>query len=88
MSTQTALKQSKVLTFVVIGIFLWLLLTLVRVASAFDLTAVSASDFIGRNALGGVVGVVVMLILLGVLVALLGELMETDPLPDTWPPSE
>jgi hypothetical protein len=88
MSIQTALKQSKVLTFVVIGIFRWLLLTLIRVASAFDWTAVSAADFIGRNALGGVVGVIVMLILLGVLVTLFGELMESDPLPDTWPPSE
>ena len=88
MSIQTALKQSKVLTFVVIGIFLWLLLTLIRVASVFDWTAVSAADFIGRNALGGVVGVIVMLILLGVLVTLFGELMESDPLPDTWPPSE
>jgi len=88
MGTQTALKQSKVLTFVIAGIFLWMLLTLIRVATAFDWTAVSAADFIGRNALGGVVGVLVMLILLGVMITLFGELTETEPLPDTWPPSE
>ncbi len=88
MGLRTALQQSKILAFVVAAVFVWLLLGLIRVATAFNWYAVSAGDFLGRNALGGIAGIVVLLVLLGVLIALYGELSETEPTPDTWPPSE
>jgi len=88
MGLKTALQQSKILTFAVLAAFVWLLLGLIRVATMFDWYAVTPADFLGRNAIGGVVGVVVLLVILGVLVALYSELSETGPTPDTWPPSE
>ncbi len=88
MSLRTALENSKILTFAVAAIFAWVTFTLFQVATAFNWYAVSPSAFLGRNALGGISGVVVMLILLGVMIALFAEFSETEPKPDTWPPSE
>lgn len=88
MGLRTALENSKILTFGVVAVFAWVLLTTIRVATAFNWYAVSLSEFLGRHALGGVAGVVVMLIILGVAIRLFAELGETDPKPDTWPPSE
>lgn len=88
MGLRTALETSKILTFTVAAIFVWVLLATFRVATAFDWYAVSTSGFLGRNALGGIAGLVVMLVLLGVMLALFAELTETEPAPDAWPPSE
>jgi len=88
MGLRTSLQQSKILAFAMAAILVWLLLGLIRVATSFNWYAVGAGDFLGRNALGGIAGVVVLLVLLGVLVALYGELSESEPTPDTWPPSE
>ncbi|MEF8782804.1 MAG: hypothetical protein V5A39_07370 [Haloarculaceae archaeon] len=89
MSSRTALKQSKILTFAVLAAFVWLLFGLLRVATAFNWYEFSgAADFLGRNAVGGIVGVLVLVVLLSVLVVLYSELSSADPTPDTWPPSE
>jgi apolipoprotein N-acyltransferase len=88
MGSQIALRQSKILTFVVVAAFVWLLFGLLRVATAFDWYAVGAADFLGRNAVGGVLGVLVLAVVLGVLVVLYSELSSAGPTPDTWPPSE
>lgn len=89
MGSRTALKQSKILTFSVLVAFVWLLFGLLRVATAFNWYAVSGvTDFLGRNAIGGIVGVLVLVVLLGVLVALYSELSSVEPTPDTWPPAE
>lgn len=77
-----------ILTFAVAVVFVWVSLTLVRVATAFNWYAVSSSAFLGRNAMGGLAGMVVMLILLGVMIALFVELTESESTPDPWPPSE
>lgn len=88
MGLRTALQQSKILTFAVIAVFVWLLLGLYRIATTFDWFAISTADFIGRHVLGGVVGVIALLILLGVLTLLFAELSESEPTPETWPPAE
>jgi len=88
MSLRTALQQSKILTFVVLGSFIWLGATLFQVAASFDWLAFGNGDFLGVNATGGIAGVVVLAVVLGVLVVLYSEVTETDPAPQSWPPSE
>jgi hypothetical protein len=88
MGLRTALDQSKLLTFVALGAFVWLLLTLLDVAGEIDVFAAGSTDFVGFNATAGIAGIVVLAVVLGVLVALYSEITETDPAPETWPPSE
>ncbi|WP_420181813.1 hypothetical protein ACNO8S_09070 [Haloarcula sp. KBTZ06] len=87
MTLRTAVRQSKILTFVVLGAFVWLLLTLFEVLSTIDL-ATGTATFVGQNALGGIAGVLVLTIVLGALVVLYSEITESDPAPQSWPPSE
>ena len=87
MTLRTAVQQSKILTFVVLGAFVWLLLTLFAVASTIDLTTGTAT-FVGQNALGGIAGVLVLTIVLGALVVLYSEIPEVDPAPQSWPPAD
>lgn len=87
MTLRTAVRQSKILTFVVLGAFVWLLLTLFEVLSTIDL-ATGTATYVGQNALGGVAGVLVLTIVLGALVVLYSEITESDPAPQSWPPSE
>jgi hypothetical protein len=88
MGLRTALENSRILTFAVTGAFIWLLLTTLNVAGSFDWLSAGAGDFIGRNALGGIAGLLVLLVVLGALLTLYSELSESDPAPESWPPSE
>jgi uncharacterized membrane protein YuzA (DUF378 family) len=85
MTLRTAVQQSKILTFVVLGAFVWLLLTLFDVLSTIDF-ATGTGSFVGQNALGGIAGVMVLAIVLGTLVVLYSEITEADPAPQSWPP--
>jgi len=87
MTLRTAVQQSKILTFVVLGAFVWLLLTLFDVLSTIDF-ATGTGSFVGQNALGGIAGVMVLAIVLGSLVVLYSEITEADPAPQSWPPSD
>lgn len=88
MSLRTALQNSRILTFAITAAFVWILLTLLSVVGAFDWYAVTSGDFIGQNAVGGVAGVVVLLAVLGALTTVYSEVSESEPVPDSWPPSE
>jgi len=88
MALRTALDQSRLLTFVVLGAFSWLLVTLLDVAGEIDFMATGQTDFIGFSATAGVVGIIVLAIVLGVLVTLYSEVTEAEPAPESWPPSE
>ena len=88
MGLRTALQNSRVLTFAITAASIWILLTLLSVIGSFNWLSASASDFVGQNALGGIAGVVAMLVMLGVLLTLYSEVSESEPAPDTWPPSE
>ncbi|MDS0223198.1 hypothetical protein NDI54_17785 [Haloarcula sp. S1AR25-5A] len=87
MTLRTAVHQSKILTFVVLGAFVWLLLTLFEVLSTIEFGTGTAS-FVGQNALGGLAGIAVLAIVLGTLVVLYAEITEADPAPQSWPPSD
>lgn len=88
MGVRTALEQSKILMVVILGAFAWLFLTLLTVVRNINWLAVTQPEFIGQNALGGIIGAIVLTIMLGILVTLYGGISETDPSPGTWPPSE
>ena len=88
MTLRNGLRQSKLLTFVVLGAFVWLLVALLDLLRSIDLTAVLSPDYVGQGSAAGLVGALVLAIVLGVLVVLYSELGETSPAPDSWPPRE
>ncbi|MFW6435209.1 MAG: hypothetical protein ACOCY1_02410 [Halovenus sp.] len=88
MTLRSAVRQSTVLTFVVLAAFVWVLLSLLSVMQQFDWLAVLSTDYIGQNAAGGIAGVVVLAVLLGALIFLSSEMGEGEPAPEQWPPSE
>lgn len=85
MSVRTALRQSKVVTFFVLLLGLWVVVAGINV---FNITRISLTvgEVVGQTAVGGVIGLLVIAVVLGLLVALYGGLSETTPTPDTWPP--
>jgi len=85
MGIRTALRQTRWVTLGVLFAILWVVLIGYEVASTFDWFA-SGATFIGHNTPAGIIGVAVLAATAALLVALFGELSETDPAPDSWPP--
>lgn len=85
MAIRKALRQSALLTFAAIVVFLWLLYSTVSVFQVMDL---AGGTELGQTTFSGVVGIVVMLVALVLLVYFAGELSASEPTPQTWPPSE
>lgn len=85
MVIRTALRQSKWITFGLLLVFLWVLLAAMGV-----LEVVGSADwaYLGQGAISGIAGLLVMVVALGLLVVLFGELTETEPGPEPWPPDE
>lgn len=88
MAIKKALRQSRILTFGLLFVTLWLLFTLYRVATSFDWTAIANPTFIGLNPVGGIMGVIVMALLVMLVFAMYGEMSEEEPAPQPWPPKE
>lgn len=86
MGVRTALGQARWVTFGVMLAAVWTLLIAYEVATAFDWANWTVEAFLGQAAMSGIVGLLVMAILLGLMVVLYGELSESDPSPDPWPP--
>lgn len=63
----------------------WLLLAWLQIFAVLDL---SNTGSIGQGAIGGILGLLVMTVALVFLFVLFGELGETAPGPERWPPSE
>lgn len=88
MTIRNAIRRSKVITFAVLFVLAWLVLTLYRVATSFDWLAITTPTFIGLNAVGGIVGAIVLAVIVMLVIGLYGELGEDEPTPESWPPSE
>lgn len=91
MSLRTALGQSKILTFAVLLAAFWTLSVAVEVLGAMEGLFAATNQgivgaYVGQLAATGVMGALVMAGLLGLLVYLFGELGQTEPTPDPWPP--
>lgn len=88
MTLRNAVRSTRILTFAIISVLLWGIFNLYRVATSFNWEALATPSFIGLNAVGGIVGVVVLAVFLMLLFGLYGELSENEPSPDPWPPTE
>jgi len=86
MTLRTALREARVVTVAVLIATLWTVLTVLDVAGRFNWMAFDTSEYVGQTAVGGVVGLLVMIALLGLLVGLYAEVTESGPGPDPWPP--
>ncbi|WP_224448788.1 hypothetical protein [Haloprofundus salilacus] len=86
MSLRNGFRQSWVLTFGILAAMAWLTLTALRVFSLVESPLAWTTPTLGTGAMGGLVGIVVMVVFVGVLLVLFGELGESDPAPSTWPP--
>lgn len=84
MTIRTAVRQSPVVTVVLVLVGAWTGLQVLRVVDATG----SFSTVVGRGGAAGVMGVLVMLAFLGLLVVLWGEFGSVDPGPDRFPPEE
>lgn len=86
MSLRTALKEARVVTVGILIAALWTLLTILDVTGRFDWMGFDPADGVGQTAVGGVVGLVVLVVFLALLVGLYSEVAESDPAPEAWPP--
>lgn len=86
MSLRTGFRQSGVLTFAVLAIMAWLVLNALKVGSLVQSPLAWETPTVGQGALGGLVGLLVMVTFLGLLLVLFSEIGHGDPAPDTWPP--
>lgn len=85
MTLRSALRQSPWLAFVMLLAFLWLLVNGIGMLGALDF---AGSTAVGQWGVSGVVGLVVLGIALALLVVMFGELSESEPGPEPWPPRE
>jgi hypothetical protein len=85
MSMRTAARQSPLLLAAVLLFTGWVVLTAFRVFDAVPAIWTGSAE-VGQTWLGGLVGLLVLLVVVGLLVALYGELAESSPVPETFPP--
>lgn len=92
MSVRTAGKLSPL---ILAGVFLfgaWVAVNVFRVFETMSSIWIDAGGevlggaAVGQNAFSGIVGLLVMAVVLGLLVALYSALSETGPVPDRFPP--
>ena len=83
MGLKTAFSQARIVTFGVLAVAVWVLLTILQV---FERLGPLSSGGVGQTPISGLVGLAVMGGLLAVLALLYSELGETEPSPDPWPP--
>lgn len=88
MGTRTALTSNRWITLAVLFALIWTVVIWLEVYNAMDWSGLVGLNYIGPSVVSGIVGLVVMAGLFALLVALYGELGETGPGPDPWPPEE
>ncbi len=92
MSLRTAIRHSGLLTFALLLAGIWVVLTALQVVGAVGsardtgIELFGAGHAVGQTLGTGLMGLVVLAVLLVCLLFLFGELIEGDPLPDTFPP--
>lgn len=84
MGTRTAIRQNPVVTFGLLFVVGWTALVALGVAAGAKFP--EYGDWVGRHGVGGIVGLAVLATFLILAIAVLGELGETRPAPEEWPP--
>ncbi|UIO99554.1 hypothetical protein Hbl1158_13655 [Halobaculum sp. CBA1158] len=88
MGLRTAVSQSWVLTTMATAFALWAGYHAVQAFALSENIWAFDGSYVGTNAVGGLVGVAVLVAFVALLFVLLGELGESDPSPEAWPPEE
>ncbi|WP_280536092.1 hypothetical protein [Halopenitus sp. POP-27] len=84
MGIRTAFQQTRWITIGALAVAIWTVVVWFEVLGLIEWTAM---DYVGRSAVGGVIGLIVLGALVVLLVALFGELGEEEPAPESWPPT-
>lgn len=84
MGTRTAIQQNPVVTFGLLFVVGWTALVAMGVATGAKFP--TYGDWVGRHGVGAIVGLAVLATFLILAVVVLGELGETRPAPEEWPP--
>lgn len=85
MSLRTAGKQSPVLLAAILLFAGWVVLSVLRIFNTIP-SIWSGGDFVGQSSLSGLVGLAVLFVFIGLLIALYSALEETSPMPERFPP--
>ncbi|WP_435062467.1 hypothetical protein [Halobaculum sp. EA56] len=88
MGLRNAVSQSWVLTAMATAIGLWCAYVAVQTFAASENIWAFDGSYVGTNAVGGLAGVAVLAGIVALLLVYLGELGESDPAPEAWPPEE
>lgn len=84
MGIRTASQQNSLLLALLLLFIGWTALTLMNVVTSAGPLALG--EWIGQHGVGGVIGGIVLLVILALAVGVFGELGESDPAPEEWPP--
>jgi hypothetical protein len=84
MGTRTALRQSPLVAFGLMFVAAWVVF--VGVGVAVGAKAPDLGNWVGRNGIGAIVGLIVLGAFFVLAVGVLAELGEHDPTPEEWPP--
>ena len=85
MGMRTSLRTSKIITFALLLVGLWVVVAVVDLAGIVN-EAFAAGTSVGQAPLSGLLGLLVLAVVLGLAVVLYGELSEPGAPPSTWPP--
>lgn len=84
MGTRTAIRQNPLVAFALLFVVGWTALVALGVAAGANYPRYG--DWVGRHGVGAIVGLAVLVAFLVLAVSILGELGETGPAPEEWPP--
>ncbi|TYL35861.1 hypothetical protein CV102_25480 [Natronococcus pandeyae] len=84
MGIRTAIEHNALVTFLLLFAIGWVVLIGLQITA--QMGSPTSINWVGRHGLGGVMGILVMLIFLGLVIAAFGALGEPDPAPEEWPP--
>ncbi|SEV84955.1 hypothetical protein [Natrinema salifodinae] len=84
MGIRTAVDQNPLLAFGLLFIAGWAVFVGSHIISVMG--SITGGDWVGRHGLGGLMGLLVLAIFLGIVIAAFGALSEPEPAPNEWPP--
>lgn len=84
MGIRTASQQNSLLLAALLLFIGWIALTGLNVISSAG--ALTLDNWVGQHGVGGVIGVIALLFILALAVGVFGELGESEPAPEEWPP--
>lgn len=84
MGIRTAIDHNPLLAFGFLIAAGWTVLVGLQIFNVMG--SVTGGNWVGRHGLGGLMGLIVLAVFLGILIAAFGALGEPEPAPDEWPP--